>query len=149
MNKRYTVVGGSIWDSQEKLFLDDPERIAAALNAQAVDANTKQQAESYEIACEILEDWQESRVAAGLDPGCCGSVCDGISRLCEMVEEAEAAALNQQAGVVEALRPLAEAVERLDNARHGNDFVGTICAQSQIIEAARAALAAVKEVGRE
>ncbi len=59
-----------------------------------------------------------------------------------------AAALNAQAGGVEALRPLAEAVERLDNARHGNDFVGTICAQSQIIEAARAALAAVKEKDR-
>jgi hypothetical protein len=74
----------------------DAQRIAAALNQQAADANTKQQAESYEIACEILEDWQESRVAAGLDPGCCGSVCDGISRLCEMVEEAEAAALSAQ-----------------------------------------------------
>jgi hypothetical protein len=57
-----------------------------------------------------------------------------------------AAALNQRAGVVEALRPLAEAVERLDNARHGNDFVGTICAQSQVNEAARAALAAAKGV---
>ena len=59
-------------------------------------------------------------------------------------QERIAAALNAQAGVVEALRPLAEAVERLDNAKHGNDFVGTICAQSQVNEAARAALAAVK-----
>jgi hypothetical protein len=90
------------------------------------------------------------------EPGLWG-VCyrDAKGRLltiaeCFEVETAEriATALNA-AGVVEALRPLAEAVERLDNARHGNDFVGTICAQSQVNEAARAALAAVREKGRE
>jgi hypothetical protein len=76
----------------------------------------------------------------------CRETYKNESEIQELLNELErsAAALNAQAGVVEALRPLAEAVERLDNARHGNDFVGTICAQSEVNEAARAALAAIK-----
>ena len=111
------------------------ERIAAALNAQlpvrAVEYGSREHADklSAEIA-ELRETLEKANDAYA-----------------QGVTAGRSEALNA-AGVVEALRPLAEAVERLDNARHGNDFVGTICAQSQIIEAARAALAAVKEKGR-
>ena len=56
-----------------------------------MDENMKLQADAYEIACEDLENWQLERLAAGKDPGTMGSLCDGIARLCEMLEEAEAA----------------------------------------------------------
>jgi flagellar biosynthesis/type III secretory pathway protein FliH len=117
-------------------YLGKAERIAAALNAQlpvrAVEYGSREHADklSAEIA-ELRETLEKANDAYA-----------------QGVTAGRSEALNAQAGGVEALRPLAEAVERLDNARHGNDFVGTICAQSQIIEAARAALAAVKEKDR-
>jgi predicted RNA-binding Zn ribbon-like protein len=60
-----------------------------------------------------------------------------------------AAALNAQAGVVEALRPLAEALARHDKAALADDHANITVAAHDLFDAARAALAAVREKGRE
>lgn len=47
-------------------------------------------ADAYHHACSEMERWQAKRADQGKDPGCVGSLCDGMSRLQEMIEEAEA-----------------------------------------------------------
>ncbi|MEH6784724.1 MAG: hypothetical protein V7688_12645 [Alcanivorax jadensis] len=50
-----------------------------------------QAADAYSYACEIMEQHQSERVAAGKDPGTIGSLCDGIAWLYEYIQELEAA----------------------------------------------------------
>ncbi len=49
-----------------------------------------QGADAYSHACETLEIWQKARAATGKDPGCEGSLCDGLSWLQSRIAELEA-----------------------------------------------------------
>jgi hypothetical protein len=69
------------------------DRFAMCARALEKDAAPQPQAENaaadaYHHACELLAAWQAKRVAAGLDPGCEGSLCDGLSRLFAMIDAA-------------------------------------------------------------
>lgn len=47
-------------------------------------------ADAYNHACETMEAWQRLRAEAGKDPGCEGSLCDGLSWLHSRVDSLEA-----------------------------------------------------------
>lgn len=64
----------------------------------------------------------------------------------ETVAKRIAAALNAQAGVVEALRPLEVEIEKLDDATERDSTPEMVGATWRLIDAVRAALAAVKGV---
>lgn len=51
-----------------------------------------QGADAYNHATTVMAEWQAARVLAGRDPGCVGSLCDGLARLQEMIEQSEARA---------------------------------------------------------
>ena len=48
-------------------------------------------ADAYNHACEVLESWQEKRIAQGKEPGCQGSLCGGMEWLYAKVDELEKA----------------------------------------------------------
>ena len=50
----------------------------------------EQGADAYHHACEVMEAWQKARCAAGKDPGCEGSLCDGLSWLQTRITKTEA-----------------------------------------------------------
>lgn len=58
-----------------------------------------QGADAYNHACEVLETWQEKRIAQGKEPGCVGSLCGGMEWLYAQVsgQETEIAALRKDA----------------------------------------------------
>ena len=49
----------------------------------------EQGADAYHHACEVMEAWQKARRAAGKDPGCEGSLCDGLSWLQTRITKTE------------------------------------------------------------
>ncbi len=111
------------------------ERIVAALNAQlpvlAVEYGSREHADklSAEIA-ELRETLKKANDAYA-----------------QGVTAGRSEALNAQAGVVEALRPLEVELEKLDDATERDSTPEMVGATWRLIEAARAALAAVKGVG--
>lgn len=63
-------------------------RLEAGTKLYAAAPQTEDAADAYHHACELLAAWQAKRVAAGLDPGCEGSLCDGLARLFAMIDQA-------------------------------------------------------------
>ncbi|MFN8993809.1 MAG: hypothetical protein ACK5X3_09165 [Pseudomonadota bacterium] len=127
---------GVLWS-----YADLPEKVqalkgAAALNAQlpvrAVEYGSREHADK--LSAEI-DELRETLKKAN------DAYAQGVTA-------GRSEALNAQAGVVEALRPLEVELEKLDDATERDSTPEMVGATWRLIEAARAALAAVKGVDR-
>jgi hypothetical protein len=82
---------------EQELHIRAMARCAEISTLKLENANLAGTADAYNHACEMLEGFQERRIAANKEPGCIGSLCGAMEWLYDRVERLESAVVKDAA----------------------------------------------------